>query len=172
MTDLPILFAIAVALAACLASIAIWSPRRIRIKGTALGTFALFLPLGFAGWTDLLSRPKPAEYEWLHGRAGEAVVLAGTINEGSGIYLWLRLPDAAEPRAYAFPWDEEAAEQLQQAMREAEDSGGGVRMRQPFDSSLDPREPKFYAEPVPALPPKGGRELPPPLRFETPGQTA
>jgi hypothetical protein len=172
MIELPVLFASAVAIAASLGSIAIWAPRRVVVKSVALGIFTLFLPVGFAGWSDLLSRPKPAQYEWLQGQADEAQVLAGSIEEGKGVYLWLRLPQSREPRAYAFPWDEQAARQLQEAMQEAERSGGGVRMRRPFDHSLDPREPKFYADPVPALPPKGGQELPPALRFEEPGQAA
>jgi len=46
------------------------------------------------------------------------------------------------------------AQQLQNAMREAEENGTGLRMRLPFENSLDMREPKFYALPQPALPPK------------------
>jgi hypothetical protein len=155
MTNLPYLFALAVVLASCLGSIAVWAPRRITAKLAALLTFALFVPVAFAGWSDLLSRPKPVGFEWLKSTAGEAHVLAGTVREGDGIYVWLQIDGTPEPRAYQLPWNPQQAEQLQNALREAQSNGSGdVRMRQPFESSLDPREPKFYAAPQPSLPPK------------------
>jgi hypothetical protein len=154
MSNLPFLFATAVAVAMALGSIAIWAPRRLVAKVAALGTFALFLPIGFAGWSDLLSRPKPVAYEWFQARSDEATVLAGTVREGESIYVWLQLDGADEPRSYELPWDREQAQQLQEAMRSAENDGTGVRMRLPFEPTLDPEEPKFYALPQPALPPK------------------
>jgi hypothetical protein len=173
MSDVPYLFALAVLIAACLGSIAIWAPRRMLAKSTALGTFALFLPLAFAGWSDLLGRPKPVEQEWLMSQTPEADVLAGTYREGVGIYLWLQMADLAEPRAYALPWSQQQAEQLQKAMREAERQGTGVRMRMPFEQSLDPRKPpQFYALPQPALPPKPPAPGEAPQRFTAPDQQA
>jgi hypothetical protein len=81
-------------------------------------------------------------------------VLGSSIRENEGIYLWLQLDGAAEPRAYILPWNRDLAEQLQATLREAEQRQGDVRMRLPFEPSLDDREPKFYAMPQPALPPK------------------
>ena len=52
------------------------------------------------------------------------------------------------------PWNQQQAEQLQKALHDAEASGTGVRMRLPFEPSLDPEKPKFYAMPQPALPDK------------------
>jgi hypothetical protein len=160
MTNLPYLFALAVVLASCLGSIALWAPRRVAVKGTALFTFALFVPVAFAGWSDLLSRPKPVGFEWLQSQAEEAHVLAGTAREGDGIFVWLQLDGTPEPRAYRLPWDRQQAEQLQNALREAESGNGDVRMRMPFEPSLDPREPRFYAAPQPALPPKPAQPSP------------
>jgi hypothetical protein len=171
MTELPFVFAAAVAIAACLGTIAVWAPRRLLVRAGALGVFALFLPLGFAGWTDLLSRPKPVAFEWWLDRADEATVLAGTIREGAGIYVWLQLDATEEPRAYRLPWSREQAQQLQEALEEAEKNGSAVRMRLPFEASLDPREPKFYALPQPALPQKPAPNGEP-QRFVQPEQEA
>lgn len=172
MKDMPYLFALAVLIAACLGSIAVWAPRRLLVKAGALGAFALFMPVGFAGWSDLLSRPKPVAFEWWLSKADEATVLAGTFREGAGIYVWLQLEGAAEPRAYQLPWNKTEAQQLQKALREAEAGGSGVRMRMPFEPSLDPREPRFYATPQPAMPPKDAESAPPAQRFVQPEQRA
>jgi hypothetical protein len=154
MSSMPLVFAATIVLASALGTIALWAPRRLAAKLGALGIFSLFLPVGFAGWSDLLSRPKPIAFEWLQARAGEATVLAGTIQEGERIYVWLQLDGTAEPRAYELPWDREQARELQEALRSAENDGTGVRMRLPFEPSLDPEQPKFYALPQPPLPPK------------------
>ena len=49
-------------------------------------------------------------------------------------------------------------QQLQEAMSQAEADGTAVRMAMPFESSLDDREPMFYAMPQPAMPAKDYQE--------------
>ena len=171
MTEVPQLFVGAAALAAILGLIGIWAPRRLAIKGAALATAALFMPFAYACLVQLLSKPKPVDLEWWQSDAAEAEVLASRLVEDEAIYLWLQLPDVAEPRAYVLPWDRAGAEQLQQAMREAEQQGGGVQMRLPFEPSLEERERKFYAPPQPALPPKDLVQ-PPPKVYQPPGRDA
>jgi hypothetical protein len=171
MTGVTQLFVLGAMLAAVLSLISIWAPRRLLVKSTALTTSILFLPLGYAGLVDLLSKPKPMALEWWASDAAEAEVLASHLVDGEGIYLWLQLPEVAEPRAYVLPWDRAAAEELQQANREAEQQGGGVKMRLPFEPSLDDREHKFYARPQPAAPPKDLAE-PPPEFYRPPGRDA
>ena len=52
-------------LAAVLVNIAIWAPRQLWIKLAALAAAASFLPIAYAGFAELLGRPKPArEYCW------------------------------------------------------------------------------------------------------------
>ena len=171
MTEVPQLFVGAAALAGILGLIGIWAPRRLAIKGAALATAALFMPFAYASLVQLLSKPKPVDLEWWQSDAAEAEVLASRLVEDEAIYLWLQLPDVAEPRAYVLPWDRAGAEQLQQAMREAEQQGGGVQMRLPFEPSLEERERKFYAPPQPALPPKDLVQ-PPPKVYQPPGRDA
>lgn len=95
-------------------------------------------------------------------RADEADVLGSRIVEGESIEAWLQ-PAGCPNRLYSFPWSREQAEALQKAQREARENETGVKMRLPFEPSLDPREPRFYALPQPALPPKderrGGPEI-------------
>jgi hypothetical protein len=171
MNGVPQLFLLAAALAAILGLISIAAPRRLAIKVAALATVVLFLPVAYASLIALLSKPKPVDLEWWLTDAAEAEVVASRLVENEGIYLWLQLVGVAEPRAYVLPWDRSSAEQLQKALREAEQNRSGVQMRLPFESSLDDREPKFYALPQPALPPK---ELvqPPPELYQPPGRDA
>jgi hypothetical protein len=170
MTSLMQLFGIAAVLAAALSLISIATPRRLAIKGTALATAVLFLPVSYASLAGLLSKPKPVGLQWRQSSAEKAEVLASRLVEDEGIYLWLQLPDIAEPRAYVLPWDRTRAEQLQQAMREAERQGNGVEMRLPFEPSLDDQEQKFYARPQPALPPKAPPQAP--QLYQPPGRDA
>jgi hypothetical protein len=172
MTGVTELFVLGAVLAAVLSLISIWAPRRLPVKGTALAISVLFLPLGYASLVDLLSKPKPVKLEWWLREAAEAEVLASRLVEDEGIYLWLQLPDVAEPRAYVLPWNRTSAEQLQEARREADQQGGGVRMRLPFEPALDEQEEaRFYARPQPAPPPKDLADSPPKL-YQPPGRDA
>jgi hypothetical protein len=136
----------------------------------ALGAAAVFLATIYAAYAQLLSRPKPVSLEWWLAKAADAGVLGSSIREDEGIYLWLQLEGAAEPRAYILPWSRDLAEQLQASLREAEQRQGGVRMRLPFEPSLDDRKPKFYAMPQPALPPKDYTH-PPAQQYERHAET-
>lgn len=140
--------------------LAISGPRPLALRLAALGAIAALLPMTYAALASLMSLPKPAGLEWWHAQARQAVVVASEFREDEAIFLWLRLPDAAEPRAYRLPWNRALAEQLQTASRKAEAGGGVVRMRKPFETSLDEQKPKFYAPPPPAAPPKARASAP------------
>lgn len=154
MRDLPEFFAVAAILATALCILSIWSPRRLPVKLSALVTSCLFLPVAYAALSDLLSKPKPVGLEWWNAKAEEATVLGSTMREGEGIYLWLQMANISEPRSYVMPWDREMAQQLQDAMDQAQEQESGVRMRLPFEPSLDNEDPKFYALPQPSMPDK------------------
>lgn len=147
-------FVIGAALAAVLSSIAIWAPRSVKIKVVALVSAALFLPVGYIGLNDILSRPKPMQLETAHKKLQEVGVLSSLMKEDEGIYLWLQIPDITEPRSYRLPWSDEAAKQLHKAQQEAEAQGTNVQMKKPFEKTMDSQEPVFYAAPQAALPPK------------------
>jgi hypothetical protein len=147
------LFVVFVGLATMLANIAIWAPRKAWVRGCAVAGVALFIPVVYASLGELLSRPKPIDLEWRHRDVSEATVVSAIMREGSAIYLWLQLPETEEPRAYALPWDQSLAKQLHEAQQQAEANGNGLRVRLPLESSLDEREPVFYAPPQPPLPP-------------------
>jgi hypothetical protein len=154
MTELTYLFAGVALLTGLITSISIWAPRRLWIKGAALASALLFMPIAYASLSQLLSLPKPAKFEWWLAHAKEATVLASSFRENQAIYIWLQFSESLEPRAYALPWSRDLAEQLQAAEREAAENQTEVRMRLPFEQSLDDREPRFYAMPQPALPSK------------------
>jgi len=168
MDELTQLFAVALTVAALLAAMAIAAPRKAWVRLAALVTAMAFVPVAYVALAGLLSRPKPVGLEWARQATREATVLGASIAEDRGIYLWLQFADLAEPRAYVLPWDRELAEELQEALREAERNDTGVVMNLPFEQSFDTREPRFYALPQPALPPKDGGRAP--EFFEQPGQ--
>jgi hypothetical protein len=171
MTGIPALFAVAAVLAATLATISIWAPRRLPVKIGAVVLACAFLPAAYAAMVDLLSKPKPVTFEWWLDNATEATVLGSSVAEKVAIYLWLQVDGISEPRAYVLPWDQRAAEQLQKAAREAAERQAAVRMRLPFEPTLDDREPRFYALPQPALPPKDGQSAPAAI-YRQPGTNA
>ena len=142
------------ALAAILVNISIWAPRRFWVKLAALATAACFLPIAYAGFAELLGRPKPVELQWSGGEHDAATVLAARMREGEAIYLWLGFEDLSEPRSFVLPWSEAAARQLHGAQGQAEKGGMEVRVRLPLEADLRDDEPLFYAQPQPAPAPK------------------
>jgi hypothetical protein len=168
------LFAAAVLIAAGLATISIWAPRKLWIKVGAVALTMAFMPVAYAGFTGLLSKPKPVELEWFTRSMKEAQVLGAQLREGDSIYLWVQVPGDAEPKYYKIAWDQETAKQLQQAMREAEQNQGGLMMKLPYENSWDKDKPQFYALPQPKLPEKGGEEAPDkgPMIYNHPGRSA
>ena len=134
-------------LAALLAYIAIWSPRRLRVKLAALAAAALFLPLAYGGLAELLGRPKPLALAWTGAEPGEFAVLGARLDEGEAIYLWLGQEGEPAPWSYVLPWDETLAKELHAAQRDAEQEGAELRMRRPKRTGQDEDEPLFYARP-------------------------
>lgn len=126
------LFGGAIALFAVLATIAIWSPRRTPVRIVALVATALTIPLAYIGLIDLLSRPKPIEFEWFDRNALSATVLGVSFEEEKAIYLWLQLEDSALPRYYVLPWRQKLAERLEEAVDDATTRGSTVTIATPF----------------------------------------
>lgn len=133
--------------------IGLWSARHGVARLLMVGLFTGLMALVFSGSSSLLGRPKPVALEWLQPRAEEATILSGHLIEHRGIYLTLVWGDS-EPRLYVMPWDQQAAEQLQQALSEAEQNGTQTMMKRPFEANQDEQQPLFYALPQPKLPDK------------------
>ena len=173
MSMVPLFYTVMVALAGAIAAVALWARVRRAIKGLVLALTAVWLVVAYGALAELLSRPKPVDLEFARTATAEAQVLASRVVEDEAIYLWLDFLPDGEPRAYRLPFDRETAEELRRAMEKGRENGGGVRMRLPFEDSLDDGEPRFYAPPQPRLPAK---PHPPrddaPFHFESPGQAA
>jgi hypothetical protein len=125
-------------------------------RSLSVGIFVLLIAVVYGGSIELLGRSKPLRLEWRD--AADAQVVSAVPVENEAIYVWLLMPDSSEPCAYVLPWSLQAAQQLQEAMSQAEADGTAVRMTTPFESSLDHREPMFYAMPQPAMPPKDDQQ--------------
>ena len=149
------LFSAVVVLASALAGIAIWAPRMLRLKLTALGLCALLLPVTYLSFTELLGRPRPANIELSYTEFTDANVLATNLREGEAIYLWLQADGTSAPRAYVLPWDLNVARQLYAAQLSAQTQGTPLRMRRMNPNQLDDNvEPMFYAAPQSEVRPK------------------
>lgn len=154
MDHLMFLYVLVVVIAAVLSGLAVWAQRALWIKVSAVVLAGLLMATAYASLADLLGKPKPIALEWNSRAVEEAAVLAVDMQENEAIYLWLKFDGSPKPRAYVLPWNMEMAKQLNQAMRQAEEQGTGMRMRRPFDSQLNASESLFYPEPQPTLPPK------------------
>ena len=131
-------FAAAVALAAALASVAIWAPRAARVRVGATLVTALFLPLVYLQAVEVLSKPKPVNFEWYEATVQQAALLGVSLDDGVAIYLWLQLPDSIEPRNYKLPWNNRLAEKLEDAVDDAVQRNAGIVIKMPFfKRSLD-----------------------------------
>ncbi len=154
MDSLTYLYAAAVLVAAALAAIAIRAPHKLWLRAGAVMLSGILMATAYAGFAELLGRPKPTNLEWAARNVPEATVLAADMREGEAIYLWLQMDHIPEPRAYVLPWSIEAAKQLHRAQGEADENGTGVRIRGPFIDGDEGGEQMFYAEPQRQLPPK------------------
>jgi hypothetical protein len=150
-------------------------PAATRLRRAVVSvSLAVVLGALFFGYSDMLGRPKSTRLEVLRGTE-EARVLGSYVKEGQAIYLWLQLPGSDEPRYYQLPWDENTAKAMQAAMdQNAEQHGGGVAVRLPFERGLaQNEEPKFYPLPQPKLPDKPyERQQPPTMLYQAPEQHA
>lgn len=126
------LFAGAVAVAAGLASLAIWAPRITRVRLIALALATLFIPVAYGMMAELLSKPKPMSLEWFERASEEALVLGIDLDEGRAIHLWLRLSGVGAPRYYVVPWNVRLAEKLEDAADDAVRRNGAIVLRKPF----------------------------------------
>lgn len=167
MDPLNLHYVILVILTCVLASISIWSPRKLWVKGAAVAVTVAIFVVGYMSLASLLSLPKPVDLAWTERNVPEAQVLAASLREDVAIYIWLEMDGYGEPRAYALGWNMQLAEQLQEAMYEAEANGTGVRANFPFETGTETTEPTFYADPQPALPPKQANQDNP-LVYEQP----
>lgn len=162
MIDLPYGYAAVAVLLAGLAVLVIQSNRsfRFRLMGLLIAFVAIFI--SYAGFSDLLSRPKPVAWEITIGDIEELEVAYADLQPGTAINLLLRIPGVAEPRLYSLPWRNDIAQELEQAMETAESEQVPVRSSPDlFEIDLEDRERLFYATPMAGLPPKDQQRFEP-----------
>ena len=75
------IFIAIVLLAAILAPLAAWTPRSAWVRVGALIVTLLIVPIAFFQVTEMLSRPKPAKYEWLRRNVDKVTVLSASFDE-------------------------------------------------------------------------------------------
>ena len=148
------IFVLVVALTAILTIVSVSAPGKLSLKIVSIATAAALMPAAYLGLGELLSRPKPISLEWAQHGIAEATLLASRLDEDKAIYVWLEFDGVPMPRAYAMPWSQQRAQELQDAQRAAEKNGSTVRVRQPFEQSLDESRQRFFEAPQPRSVPK------------------
>ena len=124
--------------AAVLASIAAWAPRKIWVRVNALVITLLIMPIGSLQVTEMLSRPKPANYELLRRHVDKVTALSASFREKQAIYLWVQFDGDTKLRYYSLPWSNRFAEYLRKSLEEAVHQKGNVVLRHFFSrQSLD-----------------------------------
>ncbi len=159
------LFIGATGVAAALASLAIWAPRPTRVRIIAVVITALFLPVVYVQSIEMLSKPKPASFEWYERNVDQAQLLGVSLHEGTSIYLWLRLDSAFEPRSYVVPWNVKLAEKLEDAVDEAIRRNSTIVIKRPFFRRSFEEMGDLNIEIIPPPLPPQKRAPPPPQIF-------
>ena len=155
-------FAGATGVAAALAAIAIWAPRPTRVRIIALCVAALFIPVVYVQSIEMLSKPKPASFEWYERANDRAELLGVSFDEGQAIYVWPRIAGSFEPRSYVLPWNIRLAEKLEDAVDDAVRKKSMVILKDPFHRrSLDEWGDLNVEIVPPPLPPRKNLPLPP-----------
>jgi len=132
MNLLLLFFVAAIAVAALLATLAIWAPRRPLVRFIALAVTVLFIPIAYLQFTEMLARPKPIAFEWFRRNVEQAQLLGASLDEGRAIYLWLRVDQDVEPRFYVMPWRQEVAEKLEDMIDNALRNNSTIVLKKPF----------------------------------------
>ncbi len=147
-TALPALFGLlAVTVGACAIS-----ARGAWARATA---FSVSLGLSAALWQFSLGQPRPVLLSPPTG-----TVLSYHLDEPRAIYLWVTPPGSSVPAAYALPWSESQAAELQAAAEQAKKQGQPLQVgrRQnggrPGRMAQEQGEVRFYPLRHRPLPPK------------------
>lgn len=81
-------------------------------------SFCLTLALAGALWQTSLGRPRPPLFDTPSG-----TVVSFRFDEPRAIYLWMLAPGERTPTAFALPWSERQAAELQEAAEKARKQG-------------------------------------------------
>lgn len=163
MNLLIVFFVTMIAVAAILATVAIWAPRRPWVRIGALIVTVLFIPIGYLQLTEMLARPKPIAFEWFRRNVEQAQLLGASLDEGRAIYLWLRVDKDIEPRYYVLPWKQEVAEKLEDLIDNALRNNATIILKEPFirkfmedmgDLNADIEPPPLPPQKMPTPPPQ------------------
>ena len=161
----PTVFFIITLVAMAMSSIIlILSTKREALSLIAMLLFATAGIGAYAGNIESLGKPKPSSLEFARSDAPEAVVLSARVVPKKTIYLWLHFRGYPEPVAYSYPWTEEMAKDLRQAMT------GNEKQRIIMRDPLRPKgqgteeEPMFHTEPIPEEEEKDSEETAPTYR--------
>lgn len=159
-------FVLLALLIVALCAVVAWSRKERLYRWGAILCGVAILAGTYPASVNLLSRPRDVSEEWFNRNAKEALVTGVYIQEGTALYLYLKLPDVDEPRSYRFPWSEETrklAQSVQEAL-ESEEGQAGVFIPNPFQPSLE-RERPLTAHPKPHERPPQKRQPKAPLEF-------
>jgi len=133
---------------AAAAWLAVWSRRDCWGRPAAVALFLLAAPAIAAAGVQVLGHHRPVSLAW-ELRPGDHRVLAAKMVQDEAIYLYLD-GGRSEPWPLMLPWDNEAADRIQQLQNEARPESHGQFMLR-YEPSLDVHAPQFHPLPQPPL---------------------
>jgi len=98
--------------------------------------FIVVFGITFAAPFELIGQPKPRSWAWLERNVENPVIRGYELHEGEAIYLMLSIERGKPPRLYRFPWNQQDAEDLMQAMQQGQKQGTDVVLAgKPFEGA-------------------------------------
>jgi len=142
--------------------IAAWSRRQTKARALGIITFLAGSPVAAFAVAVCLGWPMPL-IAGITGPSGDYTVLGSKLIPGQAIYVLIDVGN--EPRYYVLPWDQGAAETLQ----DASDNGSGVNVTvPPMEFSWEQRKPlSFHELPQPKVLPDKPRQQEPVARLDS-----
>lgn len=159
-----LVWALLTALVGLMASVAIWTRVKTKLRGWSVIGFFVASPVIAAGLATVLGWPLPRVLAF-SVPGGDYAVLGTKMIVGEGIYVLL--DEGGIPRYYSFPWDKAMSDKIQELL-DSEDGKEGMRMKlPPYEFSWEKRDPpEVYALPQPKVLPDKPRQEEQPQRFD------
>ena len=126
-------FAATIGVVALLAIIAIWAPRKPVVRFSALAATILVIPLGYLQLTEMLSRPKPVEFEWFRKDVEQAQLLGVSLDEGrANLYVGCASIRKSSLGITSCPGNQQTAEKLEDLIDNALRHNSTIILKKPF----------------------------------------
>ncbi len=142
---------LAVVMGASLALATVWSRKNSWVRGAAVASWLVLMPLVIGSSFFSLGHPAPW-VQTINVPGGKYRVLGVKMVQDVAIYVWLDF-GADYPRYFALPWDNATADKMQGLLDRERRGNGGFEIEIPYEWSWDTNPPQFHLLPQPRMMP-------------------